>query len=121
MKRIISVILLILACILLLTGCVTRVPTSQEAKQKLEEAGYSVTMYPFSGDSFADYMDGQVIHLSAQKGDADVEAYFFRCKEDTDRFFQDHQKSLRSGVEAFHKFGYVICLGSASAVEDLLR
>ena len=121
MKKGVLSILVILACVFLLTGCVTRVPNSEAAKAKLEQAGYSVSVGPFNGEAYKEFTDGQVIHLHAEKGDAFLEAYFFRSREDTDLFYEKHGISLRSGVEAYHKFGYVICRGSASAVEDFLR
>ena len=121
MKKIVLLLILVSVCIPLLCGCAT-VPTSKDAKIKMEDAGYTVTLTRFNEAASEDYEEKQIIQLNAEKDDEFfLQAYFFRTKADTDRFFREKQESLRRDVEAFHKFGYVICRGSAEAVADFLK
>lgn len=114
----IALLLVVLA--MLLTGCVIRVPTSQVAREKLENAGYTVSVDKIAGSETGDNGE-QVILLNAEKDGINVlQVYFFTSKQDTDHFFKDHSLDLRSNVEAFHKFGYVICRGTSDAMAEFL-
>lgn len=120
-KRACSCVLLLFALTIILTGCVTYVPNSADAKAKLEDKGYVVSLHPVNTEPLEAYGDDQLILLNAEKdGVVVLQSYFFRNKEDTDRYFKERGTMLRSDVEAFHKFGYVICRGTAEAMEAFL-
>ena len=122
MKKTLFCLLLLALCLAVLSGCVVRIPTSADAKEKMEKAGYAVTLDRLELLDVNGYDDDQLVKLTAdQDGEIVLEAYFFRNKKDAELFFKNRQRDLRSNVEAFHKFDHVICRGTASAMEDFLR
>ena len=122
MKKTLFCLLLLALCLAVLSGCVVRIPTSADAKEKMEKAGYAVTLDRLELLDMNGYDDDQLVKLTAdQDGEIVLEAYFFRNKKDAELFFKNRQRDLRSNVEAFHKFDHVICRGTASAMEDFLR
>ena len=121
MKKTLVFLLAVLFVLPFLFGCGVTVPTSQEAKEKLEGMGYEVTLDLMDEAALEGYEKKQVVILNADKdGEFALQAYYFQTKADTDRFMAEKGGLLRKNVEAFHKFGYSICRGTEEAVEALL-
>ena len=122
MKKALVLILAVLVVLPVLAGCGATVPTSREAKEKLEALGYTVTVELLDESVLGGYDKKQVAVLNAEKdGEFALQAYYFQTRGDTDRFMEEHAGLLRKNVEAFHKFGYSICRGTEEAVEALLK
>ena len=114
---------LMLAClsVFLSVGCSkTVIPTSVEAKEKLEKLGYSVSVNVNVYERTEDFPIAQITTLTADKNGDVLQAYFFTCKEDTDAFFKLRATSLSKGVEVIKKNKYSIYRGSAQSVAELL-
>lgn len=121
MKRLLRVFPLVTCLLLLLVSCSTvTIPNSAEAKEKMEELGYSVKVDVQYGDMVEVYKIKQVTILTADKGDDFIQVYFFTNQEDTDTFYKDRPRSLTRGVEVVRKNKYSIYRGTQAAVDDFL-
>lgn len=120
MKKFYSILSLFLVLILLSSCKAVTIPNSHEAKNKLEELGYTVSLEIQYGDMVKAYGIDQVTILSADKGESFLQVYYFTNKEDTDTFYQARSASLSRNVEIAKKNKYSIYRGSKSAVEDFL-
>ena len=121
MKKILSVFLIVLLIAPLCFSCSTvTIPNSAEAKEKMEELGYSVQLNVQYGEMVAVYNIDQVTILTADKGDDFIQVYFFTNKEDTDTFYKDRARSLTRSVEVARKNKYSIYRGTQAAVDDFL-
>ncbi len=121
MKRLLRFFPLMICLLLLLGSCSTvTIPNSAEAKEKMEELGYSVKVDVQYGDMVEVYEIEQVTILTADKGDDFIQVYFFTNQEDTDTFYKDRPRSLTRGVEVVRKNKYSIYRGTQAAVDDFL-
>ncbi len=120
MKRFTVLFFFVLVFPFLLAGCFRRLPASAGAREKLENAGYTVTVRKIEMLASEAYTDGQIVMLDAENGEKSIQIYFFRTKADTDKFYRSKREDLQKNVEAFHKFDFLICRGSAAAMEDFL-
>lgn len=117
MKKL-CLIFLVFASVLL-SSCTT-VPTSVEAKEKMESLGYTVELFTKYGDEVANQGITQVTVLRATKDKEFLDAYFFANEEDTDTFYSGRSKSLSADVEVLKKNRYSIYRGTQNAVDDFL-
>lgn len=114
------VLILALAFLFSFSSCTTEIPTSTEAKEKMQALGYDVDLSVRYGSDVAVLGIQQVTFLSCDKDDDFLQAYFFTNKEDTDKFYKDNQNSLEYDVEVIHKNRYSIYRGTKAAAEDFL-
>ena len=123
MKKTVVSAAMVLLVLFLLSGCVTRVPNSEDAKAKLEEKGYAVDLIVLDPEDQEKEGAEQVVMLNAytQDGETALQVYFFTNAQATNDFFEEKSVSLRSDVEEFHKYKYSICRGTHQAVQDFLE
>ena len=114
-----SLLLLLTMLALFLSSCTT-IPGSKDAKQKLEELGYSVNMFTQAGNEVSDQNITQVTVLRATKDRDFIDVYFFANEEDTDTFYSNRTKSLSADAEVVKKNKYSIYRGTKQGVEDFL-
>lgn len=113
-------LLLILICFsFLLSSCSVTIPTSTEAKEKLEELGYTVSLNISFGSDVAHEGITQVTILKANLGDDYIQAYFFANEEDTETFYKAREKAFTS-ADVTKKNKYSIYRGTEKAVDDFL-
>lgn len=104
---------------LLLSSCTT-IPGSKDAKQKLEELGYTVELFTQTGDAVADQNISQVTVLRATKDHEYIDVYFFANEKDTDTFYSNRSKSISANAEVVKKNQYSIYRGTKQGVKDFL-
>lgn len=119
MKRVL-ILVLALAFLFSFSACSTKIPTSAEAKEKMQALGYDVDLSVQYGSDVAVQGIQQVTFLFCDKDDDFLQVYFFTNKEDTDKFYKENQKSLEYDVEVIHKNRYSIYRGTKAATEDFL-
>jgi hypothetical protein len=120
MKKFFSILSLCLVFFLLSSCRAVTIPNSQEAKEKLEALGYTVSLEIQYGDMVKAYEIDQVTILSADKGDDFIQVYYFTNQEDTNTFYEARSASISRNVEVSKKNKYSIYRGSKSSVEDFL-
>jgi lipopolysaccharide export LptBFGC system permease protein LptF len=120
MKKIFSLMLAACFCLFLAACKTTVIPTSAEAKEKMEKLGYLCTVNVQYGEEVATYGITQVTILTADQDDEYIQVYFFANQEDTDRFFQQKAATLTDGVNIVKKNRYSIYRGTEKAIGDSL-
>ena len=113
--------LLTLVSALFLSSCaLTVIPNSAEAKERMENLGYSVNMFIQYGDDVSMQNITQVTILNASLDDDYLQVYFFANEEDTDTFFEERKNTLGKDTEVIRKNKYSIYRGTEKAVNDFL-
>lgn len=119
MKRLILLIVILL-CFNFASCSEVTILNSEEAKVRMEEAGYSVTLSINYGEHAQTFGVSQVTVLTAKKGDSFIQVYYFTNEEDTNSFYKKEASLLSDKVEVVKKNKYSIYRGSESAVNDFL-
>lgn len=121
MKRKLILFLVLLLSLSILSSCTSvTIPGSEEAEKKMQDLGYSVIREIQYGQMVSSLNIKQVTILTADKGDAFIQVYYFTSEEDTDTYFKDHEGSISKDVEVVKKNKFSIYRGSESAVADFL-
>ncbi len=117
-----KILLLLLAMCLFLCSCKTVIPNSEEAKEKLENLGYTVDLQVQRGNSQEEYSVDQVVILNAYRdGELQLQVYYFCKEEDTEKFYNAHSESLKKNQQVFKKNRYSIYRGTVAGRDDFLR
>ena len=119
MKRLLSIFFAILL-VASLFSCTKTIPSSEEAKEKMEKLGYDVELSILYGKDAKNYGIQQVTFVFCEKDEEFLQAYFFANEEDTDRFYEINRTSMESNVSVIEKNRYSIYRGTKKAVEDFL-
>lgn len=113
-------LVLVLICLsFVLSSCSVTIPSSVEAKEKLEKLGYDVSLKTQFGSEVSDQGITQVTILKANLGDDYICAYFFANEEDTETFYKSREKAFTS-ADLSKKNKYSIYRGTQKAVDDFL-
>ena len=119
MKKNLVVLLALFA--VFLCACTKVIPTSVQAKEKLESLGYTVEIDLVKGEDAKEQNITQLTLLSAyREEDLVLQVYYFVTPEDTDRFYEDHGFNMRRNQEVFEKYKFTIIRGKLSARDDFL-
>ena len=92
-----------------------------DAKEKLEDAGFTVEMFTQYGDEVKSQGITQVTVIYATKDEDFLHAYFFASEEDTEAFYKNRTVSLEKDVEVIKKNKYSIYRGTKNAVDAFLK
>ena len=110
------------AAVLFLCSCSVVMPGSDEAKLKLENAGYEVERVLVTGVDAQEQGIQQMVQLNVYEEDTLVlQIYYFSNEEDADHFYDEHRDSLMRGQEVFKKNKYSIYRGTVRARDALLK
>lgn len=121
MKRLFSIILLLMTVLLSFTSCKTvTIPNSKEAREKMEKLGYSVVVSTYVGEEAKVHGVKQITILAARKDNQFVQVYYFTDEEDTDAYFALRGNGISSGVEVVRKNKYSIYRGDQACIDDFL-
>ena len=94
MKKFLTILATVLACIFI-TACT---PSNVEnAKAKMEEAGYTVLAY--SGDDDAEGLIGGLIAKNGILTGENVTALFFDTKDNAKKFYDDHASESNATLD----------------------